>query len=185
MAQWTMEPTGTKLGCSLAPGGFPPGFPSGAAVLLSKLPCRSAPEVILEKFHPQKVVSHWIDRGQGNPPGGGWASASTATAATGIPGVVQRVAGGIVRIAAWIIRAAARLSRGMPEALQPVRRSAATTTEMQNRTGASRLIEAGQWDVRLVDAQGKSAITPLRKLPDVPVPAMSKLVTLLLAAQLP
>jgi hypothetical protein len=33
-------------------------------------------------------------------------------------------------------------------ALQPVRRSAATTTEMQN------LIGAGQWDVRLVDAQG-------------------------------
>jgi hypothetical protein len=42
-------------------------------------------------------------------------------------------------------------------ALQPVRRSAATTTKMQNRTGASRLIGAGQWDV--VDAEGKSAMT--------------------------
>jgi len=31
-------------------------------------------------------------------------------------------------------------------------------TETQNRTGASRLIGAGQWDVRLVDAQGKSAM---------------------------
>jgi hypothetical protein len=40
-----------------------------------------------------------------------------------------------------------------------VRRSAATTTETRNRTGASQLIGAGQWDVRLVDEQGKSAIT--------------------------
>jgi hypothetical protein len=40
-------------------------------------------------------------------------SSSTATAATGIPGVVLRVAGGIIWIAAWIIRAAARLSRGI------------------------------------------------------------------------
>jgi hypothetical protein len=44
-------------------------------------------------------------------------------------------------------------------ALQPVRTSAATTTETRNRTGASRLIGAGQWDVRLVHAQEKSAIT--------------------------
>src|ERR1700733_1051387 len=32
-------------------------------------------------------------------------------------------------------------------ALQPVRRSAATTTETRNRTGASQLIGAGRWDV--------------------------------------
>jgi len=43
--------------------------------------------------------------------------------------------------------------------LQPVRTSAATTTETRNRTGASRPIRAGRGDVRLVDAQGKSAIT--------------------------
>jgi hypothetical protein len=40
-----------------------------------------------------------------------------------------------------------------------VRTSAATNTETRNRTSASRLIGAGQWDVRLVDAQEKSAIT--------------------------
>ena len=92
-------------------------------------------------------------------------AASTATAtASAAPRVVLCVADGIVRIVVHVAAGedlGGLLRRGIDRliALQPVRRSAATTTETRNRTGASQLIGAGQWDVRLVDEQGKSAIT--------------------------
>src|SRR3984957_8097395 len=88
-------------------------------------------------------------------------AASTATAsAAADPGVVLCVADGIVRIAAGIIRAAVRLSGGIDRLIGVTAGEEKRCDHDRDAEphGASRLIGAGQWDVRLVDAQGKSAI---------------------------
>jgi hypothetical protein len=84
-------------------------------------------------------------------------AASTATAA--IPGVVLCVADGIV----GIVVGAGDGSGGRPRrmALQPVRTSAATTTETRNSADASRLIGAGQRSLAAVPAPDHSAIVRL------------------------
>ena len=85
---------------------------------------------------------------------------STATAATGIPGVVLSVADGIVRIAGGIIRAAARLSRGI-DCLVGVAAGEEKCCDHDRDAEPHRRFPThwSQPAVRLVDAHEKSAIT--------------------------
>ena len=88
-------------------------------------------------------------------------AASTTAAA---PGVVLCVADGIVRIVVHVVAGedlGGRLRRGIDRLIGVAAGEGKCCDHERepNHTGASQLIGAGQRDVRMVDAQEKSAIT--------------------------